>query len=231
VADAVAAWFGVTEGGNFEGSSILRRPVGQPLVGGEAVEAGRALLLEARNGRVRPGRDDKVLTEWNAMYGSALAEAAAAGRNPTWREAAVGIGEFLLAHLVGDDGRWHRSWQQDGGARHLAYAGDYAWLVDCFTRLGELTGSAVWTGRAVDAAEGLLTLFHDDEGGGFFTTSYGPRRSSTAPRPRPTPWPPCRWPGLAHSPAMSATQAWRGKWSTCSANCSSGTRPPSPTPS
>jgi uncharacterized protein YyaL (SSP411 family) len=172
VADAVAAWFGVTEGGNFEGSSILRRPVGQPLVGGEAVEAGRALLLEARNGRVRPGRDDKVLTEWNAMYGSALAEAAAAGRNPTWREAAVGIGEFLLAHLVGDDGRWHRSWQQDGGARHLAYAGDYAWLVDCFTRLGELTGSAVWTGRAVDAAEGLLTLFHDDEGGGFFTTGH-----------------------------------------------------------
>ena len=113
-----------------------------------------------------------MLTEWNAMYGSALAEAAAAAGTPTWRDAAVGIGEFLLAHLVGDDGRWHRSWQADGGARHLAYAADYAWLVDCFTRLGELTGLAVWTERAVEAAEGLLTLFHDDDGGGFFTTGH-----------------------------------------------------------
>jgi uncharacterized protein YyaL (SSP411 family) len=172
VADAVAAWFGVAEGGNFEGSSILSRPVGEPLVGNEDVEAGRALLLEARNGRVRPGRDEKVLTEWNAMYASALAEAAAASRNPAWRDAAVGIGEFLLAHLVDDDGRWHRSWQQDGGARHLAYAGDYAWIVDCFTRLGELTGQAVWTERATAAADGLVTLFHDDEGGGFFTTGH-----------------------------------------------------------
>ncbi|HEX3980693.1 MAG TPA: hypothetical protein VHW93_05695, partial [Acidimicrobiales bacterium] len=172
VADAVTAWFGVTEAGNFEGSSILRRPVGEPLIGSEVVEAGRALLLEDRNGRVRPGRDDKVLTEWNAMYGSALAEAAAAGRNPAWRDAAVGIGEFLVAHLVGDDGRWYRSWQQDGGRRHLAYAGDYAWIVDCFTRLGELTGLAVWTERAVEVAEGLLALFHDDEGGGFFTTGH-----------------------------------------------------------
>ncbi len=172
LADAVAVWFGVTATGNFEGSSILRRPVGEPLVGDEAVEAGRVLLLEARNQRVRPGRDDKVLTEWNAMYGSALAEAAGASRNPAWRDAAVGIGEFLLAHLVGDDGRWHRSWQPNSGARHLAYAGDYAWIVDCFTRLGELTGLAVWTERAVEAAEGLLTLFHDNGGGGFFTTGH-----------------------------------------------------------
>ena len=75
------------------------------------------------------------------MYGSALAEAAAAtGNATTGPKAAVAIGEFLLANLRGDGGRWLRSWQADGGARHLAYAADYAWLVDCFTRLGELTG-------------------------------------------------------------------------------------------
>ena len=60
----------------------------------------------------------------------------------------------------------------DGGARHLAYAADYAWLVDCFTRLGELTGRARWTERAVETADALLDLFHDDEGGGFFTTGH-----------------------------------------------------------
>ncbi len=169
---AVSEWFGVTESGNFEGSTILRRPLGEPMDRPADVEIGRRLLLEARGARVRPGLDDKVLTEWNAMYGSALAEAAAATGNQAWGDAAVSIGEFLLGHLVGADGRWLRSWQRYGGARHQAYAADHAWLIDCFTRLGELTGQAVWTERAVGAAEALLTLFGDPEGGGFFTTGH-----------------------------------------------------------
>jgi hypothetical protein len=113
-----------------------------------------------------------VITEWNAMYASSLAEAAAAAANPVWEDAAVAIGEFLVGHLRRADGRWLRSWRPEGGARHLAYASDYACLVDCFTRLAELTGRAVWTDRAVDAADGLLALFHDDDGGGFFTTGH-----------------------------------------------------------
>jgi hypothetical protein len=83
----------------------------------------------------------------------------------------VTVGQFLWRELRRPgDGRWLRSWQSDGGARHLAYAADYAWLVDCFTRLGELTGTAVWTERAIDTADGLFELFHDDVDGGFFTT-------------------------------------------------------------
>ena len=167
---AVTDWFGVTAEGNFEGSNILRRPVGEPLIGPEVVETGRGLLLEARGARVRPGLDDKVLTEWNAMYGSALAEAAGATGNRAWADSAVAIGQFLCSHLLGADGRWQRSWREEGGARHLAYAADYAWLIDLFTRLGELTGRAVWTGRAIDAADALIELFHDPVGGGFFTT-------------------------------------------------------------
>jgi uncharacterized protein YyaL (SSP411 family) len=170
VAGAVAAWFGITEGGNFEGSTILRRPPGAPLTGAEAVERGRHLLFEARSSRVRPGLDDKVLTEWNAMYGSALAEAAAATGDTSWAEQATAIGRFLLDHLRGDDGRWRRSWRAGAGPRHMAYAADYAWLVDLFTRLGELTGGAAWTGHAVQTADDLLDLFGDDGGGGFFTT-------------------------------------------------------------
>ncbi len=172
VVAAVTEWFGVTPAGNFEGATILRRPVGAPLGGDESVEAGRSLLAEARAKRVRPGLDDKVLTEWNAMYASALAEAAAGTANPQWRDAAVAIGEFLVDRLAGPDGRWLRSWQADGGARHLAYAADYAWLVDCFTRLAELTGQAVWTERAVATADALLELFHDEAGAGFFTTGH-----------------------------------------------------------
>jgi hypothetical protein len=167
---AVTDWFGVTAEGNFEGTNILTRPIGEPLIGPEAVEVGRGFLLEARGARIRPGLDDKVLTEWNAMYGSALAEAAAATGNRAWADSAVAIGQFLCSHLLGPDRRWRRSWREEGGARHLAYAADYAWLIDLFTRLGELTGRAVWTERAVDAADALIELFHDPDGGGFFTT-------------------------------------------------------------
>ena len=74
----VSDWFGVTEEGNFEGSTILRRPLGAPLTGSPAVEEGRRQLFEHRSHRVRPSLDDKVLTEWNAMFCSALAEAASA---------------------------------------------------------------------------------------------------------------------------------------------------------
>ena len=173
ILEAVANWFDITAAGNFEGATILRRPVGEPLGGPPEVEAGRRLLFEARAQRVRPGLDDKVLTEWNAMYASALAEAASATGDPEWERSAVAIGDFLYDHLRrAPDGRWLRSWQADGGARHLAYAADYAWLVDAFTRLGELTGRAVWTDRAVETADALLDLFHDAQDGGFFTTGH-----------------------------------------------------------
>jgi uncharacterized protein len=167
----VSDWFGVTPGGNFEGSTILFRPLGAPLTGSATVEEGRRRLFEHRSHRVRPGLDDKVLTEWNAMFCSALVEAAAATGRSDWGDLAVSVGEFLWRELRrSDDGRWLRSWQSEGGARHLAYAADYAWLVDCFTRLSELTGTAMWIERAVDTADGLLELFHDDADGGFFTT-------------------------------------------------------------
>ena len=170
-AAAVGTWFDVTPSGNFEGATILRRPVGAAFSDPGLVESGRARLLAARSLRVRPGLDDKVLTEWNAMYASALAEAAAATGNQAWAASAVAIGEFLCANMIDAGGRWLRSWQPESGARHLAYAADHAWLVDCFTRLGELTGKAVWMTRATTAGDALIDRFADAEGGGFFTTA------------------------------------------------------------
>jgi len=167
---AVAAgWYGVTDAGNFEGRSILRRPLGSPLRRPDDVEEARLLLFEARRDRVRPGLDDKILTEWNAMFCSALAEAAGATGRRDWTDAAVGIADFLLGHLRRPgDGRWLRSWQ-GGEARHLGYAADYAWVVDCLTRVGELTGEVRWLSAAAESARAMLALF-TDEGGPLFTT-------------------------------------------------------------
>jgi uncharacterized protein len=163
LAEAARAWYGVSAEGNFEGRTILRRPLGAPLVRPSDVEHARRQLLDTRAGRVRPGLDDKVLTEWNAMFGASLAEAAASVGRPDWREAALAVGEFLLAHLRRPDGRWLRSWQ-GGRARHLGFAGDYAWIVELFTRLGELTGTQRWLDEAATAASAMLELFADGEG-------------------------------------------------------------------
>jgi uncharacterized protein len=167
--EGAADWYGVTEEGNWEGVNILWRPVRGALIRPPEIEAARRALLATRNGRTRPGLDDKVLTEWNAMAVSALAECGAALGEGRWVEEAKRIGGFLLEQLRRDDGRWLRSWQ-GGKARHLAYASDYAWLVEAFTRLAEATGEAKWIPEAKAAAAGLIDLFWDPAGGAFATT-------------------------------------------------------------
>ncbi|MDZ7734077.1 MAG: thioredoxin domain-containing protein [Acidimicrobiia bacterium] len=142
-ADDAVEWWGVTERGNFEGgTNILERPVRGDLLRPEAVERARQRLFERREQRVRPGLDDKVLAEWNALFLAVLAEAAAATGDARWLDVARRNGEFLLANLRRDDGRWLRSWQADGGARHLAFAADHAAIVDAFVHLAEATGEA-----------------------------------------------------------------------------------------
>src|SRR4029077_10638610 len=134
--------YGVTAAGNFEGANILHRPVRGDLLRPPEVELARRALFEAPAGRVRPGLDDKVVTEWNAMFVATLAEAGAAFGRTDWLDESRRVAAFPLGHRGGADGRWMRSWQESVGARHLAYAVDYAHLVDAFTRLGEATGEA-----------------------------------------------------------------------------------------
>ena len=174
-ADALIEWYGVTDDGNFEGKNILTRPVRGDLVRPDQIEAARARLFTARAMRVRPGLDDKILAEWNGLMLASLAEAAAATGRDDWLSAAIANAEFLCASLRRNDGRWLRSWQageagRPAGARHLAYAADYAALLDGFTRLAEATGSARWVEEARTVADGLLDLFWDEDEGGLFTS-------------------------------------------------------------
>ena len=173
LAEAAIAWYGVTEDGNFEGANILNR-IGHrgELLRPPDVEEARTRLFEAREHRVRPGLDDKVLTEWNALMLATLAEAAAATGRADWLDAARQTGEFLLQALRRDDGRWLRSWQAEHGAHTLAFAADHAALVDAFVRLAEATGEARWVTAARETADALLDLFWDDDGGGLFTTGH-----------------------------------------------------------
>ncbi len=166
-----ARWYGVTPQGNWEGHNILHRPDRGVLTRPGRVEQGRRALFARRERRVRPGLDDKVLTEWNAMAVAALAEAGAALGRPDWLDAGAEVATFLLRSLRRPgDGRWLRSWQA-GSARHLAYAGDHAWLVEAFTRLAEATGRASWVAEAAAAADDLVTYFWDATTAAFRTTA------------------------------------------------------------
>ncbi len=178
-ADAAIDWWGVSRPGNFEGKNILNRPVRGDLVRPEAIERARRTLFEAREKRVRPGLDDKVLAEWNGLFLSALAEAAAATGRADWLADARTNAEFLLHELRRSDGRWLRAWQGGRPGRHLALAADYAALVDGFTRLAEATGEARWIAWAEDTADGMIRLFWDDEAGGLFTTGSDAERLIT----------------------------------------------------
>ena len=167
-------WYGITDEGNFEGRSIPNRLSARgQLVRPPELDDARRRLLTARSQRPRPGLDDKVLTEWNALFLSSLAQAAAVFGRRDWLDAAIANGEFLLRELRGPSGRWSRSWQADGTprARHDALAADHAALVDAFTRLAEASGEARWIAEAVATAETMLDWFWDPDHGGLYTTA------------------------------------------------------------
>ena len=169
--DAAVAWYGASPGGNWEGTNILWRPRRGDLLRPVDVEEARARLFEHRSRRVRPGLDDKVLTEWNAMWAAALAEAGLVLGRPDWVASAARTVSFLHDALRRGDGRWLRAWQREGGARHLAVANDVAWVVEACTRMAEATGEAMWIERAVEAAGELLERHEDPVGGGVFTVA------------------------------------------------------------
>ena len=189
LADEVMAFYGVSPGGNFEGRTILNRLAHRGDIDRPTRDRGRRAggCSPPASERVRPGLDDKVLTEWNGAHARRPwpRRRRPPGRDD-WRTAAVANGEFLLRELRRDDGRWLRSWQADGGAtrsdgrsgraRHLAYAADHAALVDAFARLAEATGEARWIDAARTTADALLDLFWDAERGGVFTTGSDAER-------------------------------------------------------
>ena len=101
-AAVICQWFGITDDGNFDTEGHGRRSIPNrmhargELIRPAPIEAAKRLLLRARAARPRPGLDDKVLTEWNALMVSVLAEGGAMLQRRPWLDAAVATAEFLL---------------------------------------------------------------------------------------------------------------------------------------
>jgi uncharacterized protein YyaL (SSP411 family) len=176
----LAAYWGVTAAGNWEGRSILN-VAGSEAPSADLLERGRQALLSARERRVRPGRDDKQLAAWNGMALRALSVGALVLGDDRFGTAARTCAAFIRRRLLREDGRLWRT-ARDGVAHTPAFCEDYAQLADgllaAYAALGD-TGDLELAGSLMARA---VADFWDDEGGTFFDTSG--EHDMTVARPR-----------------------------------------------
>jgi hypothetical protein len=193
-----ARWFcelyGITEEGNFEGRSIpnligadpdavaRRAGMTKEELLRRAAEA-REKLLARRSGRVRPHKDDKVLTSWNGLMIAAFAKAAAAFGEPAWAETARRAEAFLWRRLRREDGRLLARWR-DGEAAVTGFVDDYAFYVWGLLELYHATFDAAYLERAVRLSREMIRLFWDEEEGGLYF--YGADAEALIHRPKET---------------------------------------------
>ncbi|MEV5833912.1 thioredoxin domain-containing protein [Nocardia sp. NPDC052112] len=181
--------FGVTTAGNFEqGTSVLTRYADPDALSDngtaarERFERVRARLREARARRPQPDRDDKVVTAWNGMAVTALAEAGSALRQDDWVQAAVRCARFLLAeHVV--DGRVRRASLGGVVGTSPGVLEDYAWLVTGLLSLHQATGRLDWLEHAQSLLDKAIQHFADPaEPGNWFDTADDAETLVTRPR-------------------------------------------------
>jgi hypothetical protein len=194
------AAYDVTDGGNWEGRTILRRVRSDdelatmmtttPDVVRSRLASARTELLAARAQRAQPARDDKVLAGWNGLALGALADAVIAleatgdevdvDRARRLRELATGVASLVLDRLRLPDGSLRRSWK-DGRASADGVLEDYACLADGLVALYEATFDERWFVAARELADTILEHFADPLGG-FFDTSDRHEKLVTRPK-------------------------------------------------
>ena len=174
----IKAYYAVGPAPNFEGRYILHteKPAAETarLMNISVdhlmaeIESCRDLLYQARNQRLAPLRDEKILTAWNGLMISAFARAGLALGNPHYTDQAIRAARFVLDHLV-VGGRVYRSFK-DGQARHNGYLEDVAFLAAALMDVYEATFDMKWLKKAVSLDEMLEQYYEDAEIGGFFMT-------------------------------------------------------------
>lgn len=182
-------FYGVTEGGNWEGKTILWQPH-EPKEAAtefnvsekelhEKLEKGRKKLLHARSRRVRPGLDDKQLLSWNALMITAYAKCAQALHRTDYLDRANQKMTFLLNNLQRKDGTFAHSWK-NGPSAQEAFLDDYAALIEALLTLFEATQEKAYIRKAADLMDEVRGYFLDEDTGMFYFTSI--RQSDTVVR-------------------------------------------------
>jgi len=190
---AAAVW-GLDRPPNFEGEHwhlVLARPVAEVarelgVNEGAAqmyLDSARTKLRNAREKRVRPGRDEKILTSWNALMIGGMARASRVFGKPEWLASARSALDFIRRTLW-KDGKLLATYKS--GRAHLdAYLDDHAFLLAAILEMLQAEFRVEDLDWACEIGDRLLDEFHDREGGGFFFTSHGHEQLIHRPKPGP----------------------------------------------
>lgn len=175
-------YFDITDEGNWEHSNILwvKKPL--PVFAAEnnldpealqtIIERGKSKLLAAREQRVRPLLDDKVLLGWNALMNTACSKAYAATGREEYLEMAIANMYFLLENFSGEGSTLFHTWKNKV-ARYPAFLDDYAFLIEALLALQEVTGDKGWLKKAIAFTEHVIEHFSEEDTGFFYYTCRG----------------------------------------------------------
>ncbi|MEA1999066.1 MAG: thioredoxin domain-containing protein, partial [Euryarchaeota archaeon] len=173
--ESICRYFGVTPQGNFEGGkSVLHKAEPEPSVAAEREDTIRKsieVLLLARNRRVRPATDDKILTGLNGLMIRAFATGYQVLRDRRFLKAATSAARFILENLV-KDGQLYRRYR-DHEATIPGTLEDYAFFVAALIDLYEASNDSEWLCEAFRLNDAMIELFWDDAGRGFFFNRHG----------------------------------------------------------
>ncbi len=183
-------YYDVSQRGNFEGKNILHVLKKSSVIAEgagvseeklkEILKHARATLFMAREKRVKPARDEKILTSWNGLMLRSFAEAARHLQRPDYLQVARRNAEFLLRELQ-RDGRLLRTYK-DGHAHLNGYLEDYVFLADGLFALYEADLDTRWFSEARRLVDSAIALFADEQNGGFFDTGNDHEKLLSRPK-------------------------------------------------
>ncbi len=185
-AEAFCRRYDVTARGNWEGKNILRIIDPEQVIPEEKEREWKKKLMLARNRRIRPLLDDKILSGWNALMISSLCRAYASLGEESYRVMAIEGMRFLEEKMRGE-GIFHfyhsfkeskeskesmEVWKSGsvGRATIPAFLDDYAYIIDAYIQLQEVTGDSTYLLRARELAEQVIVNFSEEDSGYFYYT-------------------------------------------------------------
>ena len=180
-ADFIIYYYNVTDSGNWEnGENILYRHDTDKEVAKRLdltteevfakVEEAKSVLLKARGKRVRPGLDDKILTQWNALMLKAYVDAYKVLGDEEYLKSALKNANFIMKNMISEDGRLNRNYK-NGKSNINAFMDDYAFTIDAFIALYQATFDEKWLKTAEYLTDYSILHFFDEESGMFYFTS------------------------------------------------------------
>ncbi len=178
-ADVFCLYYDVTDGGNFEGETILNNSIAASAVAFHSgmtepqvksiISESCKKLLEVRSKRVRPGLDDKSLTSWNALMISAFAKGYRVTDHVPYLNAAENCVSFIEKNLM-PNGSLLRTYK-NGKAKLPAYLEDYSYLINALVDLFEVKPEPEYLSLAVNLANYLIDHFWDEKNSSFYFTA------------------------------------------------------------